>query len=76
MQLEKHGLKLTTPEVNTISLAGDGRALVLYSDVKKAAAEIAEWSQKDAASYADFGDGSWKDRQGDRRGACAHSSKH
>ena len=55
MQLEKHGLKLTTPEVNTVSLLPDGRALVLYSDEKKAAQEIAQWSQKDAASYSDFG---------------------
>jgi phytoene dehydrogenase-like protein len=55
MQLEKHGLKFTTPDVNTVSLLPDGRALVLYSDAKKAAQEIAQWSQKDAASYADFG---------------------
>jgi phytoene dehydrogenase-like protein len=55
MQLEKHGLKLTTPDVNTVSLTPDGRALVLYSDAKKAAQEIAQWSQKDATSYADFG---------------------
>ena len=55
MQLEQHGLKLTTPEVSTVSLLPDGRALVLYSDAKKAAQEIAQWSQKDAASYADFG---------------------
>ena len=55
MQLEKHGLKLTTPDVSTASLLPDGRALVLYSDAKKAAQEIAQWSQKDAASYADFG---------------------
>ena len=55
MQLEQHGLKLTTPDVNTVSLLPDGRALVLYSDAKKTAQEIAQWSQKDAASYADFG---------------------
>ena len=55
MQLERHGLKLTTPDVNTVSLSPDGRALILYSDAKKAAAEIAQWSQKDASSYADFG---------------------
>src|SRR5271163_120544 len=54
MQLEKHGLQLTTPEVSTVSLLPDGRALVLYSVTKKAAQEIAQWSQKDAASYADF----------------------
>ena len=55
MQLEQHGLKLTVPEVSTVSLLPDGRALVLHSDPKKAAEEIAQWSQKDAVSYADFG---------------------
>src|SRR5260221_5584308 len=55
MQLEQHGLKFTTPDVNTVSLLPDGRALVLYSDTKKAAQEITQWSQKDAASYVDFG---------------------
>jgi phytoene dehydrogenase-like protein len=55
MQLEQHGLKLTIPEVNTVSLLPDGRALVLYSDAKKAAQEIAQWSPKDAASYSEFG---------------------
>jgi phytoene dehydrogenase-like protein len=55
MHLDQHGLKLTTPDVSTVSLLPDGRALVLYSDAKKAAHEIAQWSQKDATSYADFG---------------------
>ncbi len=55
MQLERHGLKLTTPDVSTVSLLPDGRALILYSDAKKAAQEITLWSQKDAASYLDFG---------------------
>jgi phytoene dehydrogenase-like protein len=54
MQLESHGLKLTTPEVSTVSVLPDGRALVLYSDPKKAAGEIAPWSAKDAAAYGDF----------------------
>ena len=54
MQLQQHGLKLTTPEVSTVSLLPDGRSLVLYSDIKRTAQEIAQWSQKDAASYADF----------------------
>jgi phytoene dehydrogenase-like protein len=54
MQLERHGLKLTTPEVSTVSLLPDGRALVLYSDPKKAAEEIAPWSAKDATAYGDF----------------------
>src|ERR1700730_17691123 len=55
MQLGQHGLKLMTPDVSTVSLLPDGRALVLYSDMKRAAQEITQWSQKDAASYADFG---------------------
>jgi phytoene dehydrogenase-like protein len=55
MQLDQHGLKFTTPDVSTVSLLPDGRALVLYADAKKAAEEIAQWSQKDATSYADFG---------------------
>jgi len=54
MQLERHGLKLNTPEVCTASLLPDGRALVLYSDLKKTANEIAQWSAKDATGYADF----------------------
>src|SRR6202047_5593473 len=57
MQLEQYGLKLTTPDVSTVSLLPDGRALVLSSDAKKAAQEIAQWSQKDAASYVDLGAG-------------------
>ena len=55
MQLQAHGLQFTTPDVNTVSLTPDGRALILYSDAKKAGQEIAQWSQKDAASYLDFG---------------------
>jgi len=54
MQLERHGLKLTTPEAGTVSLLPDGRALALYSDTKKAAQEIARWSQKDAFAYSEF----------------------
>ncbi len=54
MQLERHGLKFTTSDVSTVSLSPDGRALVLYSDVKRAAEEIAKWSAKDAAAYGEF----------------------
>src|SRR5215472_12247731 len=51
MQLEKYGLKLITPEVGVVSLSPDGRALALYSDAQKSAAEIAKFSQKDSAKY-------------------------
>src|SRR6202049_835060 len=54
MQLEKHGLRLITPDVGVVSLSPDGRALILYNDAKKSAQEIAKFSQKDAAKYPEF----------------------
>ena len=54
MQLERHGLKLITPEIAVISLSVDQRALILYRDLKRAAQEISKFSSKDAAKYCDF----------------------
>jgi phytoene dehydrogenase-like protein len=54
MQLEKHGLKLISPDVATVSLSPDGRALTLYRNLEKSAVEIAKFSQKDAAKYPEF----------------------
>ena len=54
MQLEKHGLRFITPEVAVTALSPDGRALVLYSDIRKAAEEIGKFSAKDAAKYPEF----------------------
>src|SRR3989442_8774030 len=54
MQLEKHGLKLITPEVSVASLSPDGRALTLYNDIRKSSQGIANLSQKDAAKYPEF----------------------
>ncbi|HEX7284737.1 MAG TPA: NAD(P)/FAD-dependent oxidoreductase, partial [Candidatus Angelobacter sp.] len=54
MQLERHGLKLITPEVAATALSSDGRALVLYHDAKRAAQEIAKFSANDAAQYPAF----------------------
>jgi phytoene dehydrogenase-like protein len=54
MRLEKHGLKLITPDVAVASLMPDGRALTLYRDAKRSAQEIAKFSQKDASKYGDF----------------------
>ncbi len=51
MQLERHGLKLITPEVGVTALSPDGRVLALYNDVARAAQEIAKFSAKDAAQY-------------------------
>src|SRR5579863_6746722 len=54
MQLEKHGLKLITPDVAAVSLSPDGRGLTLFNDAKKSAQEIGKFSQKDAARYPEF----------------------
>jgi phytoene dehydrogenase-like protein len=54
MRLEQHGLKMLTPDVAVTSFTPDGRALILYNDARKAAEEIAKFSQKDAARYPDF----------------------
>src|SRR5215831_1752335 len=40
MRLEKHGLKMITPEVCVTALSPDGRALSLYQDLSKSAQEI------------------------------------
>jgi len=54
MRLEKHGLKLITPEICVTALSPDGRALSLYEDENKSAQAIAAFSQKDAAKYPEF----------------------
>jgi len=54
MQLERHGLKLITPEVAVVSFSPDGRVLTLYQDLKKTTEEIARFSPKDATRYPEF----------------------
>jgi phytoene dehydrogenase-like protein len=54
MQLEKNGVQFIKPEVGVTALSPDGRALVLYSDTKKAADEISKFSAKDATKYPEF----------------------
>jgi len=54
MQLTRHGLKLVTPEVAVTALSPDGRALILYNDVTRAAQEIVKFSTKDAERYPVF----------------------
>jgi len=54
MQLEKHGLKFVTPDVDVTSVSPDGRALTLYRDLDRTANAIAEFSQHDAKRYRDF----------------------
>jgi phytoene dehydrogenase-like protein len=54
MQLEKHGLKLLSPEVELTALSPDGRALVLYRDQQKAMDGMARLSPKDAERFPQF----------------------
>ena len=54
MQLVNHGLTLINPQVAVTALSPDDRALVLYNDVQRAAAEIARFSQSDAKQYPVF----------------------
>jgi len=54
MQLEKHGLKMITPDVSVTALSPDGRALTLYQDARRSAQEISAFSQKDASKYPEF----------------------
>ncbi len=54
MDLAKHGLRAYTPDVRVLALSPDGNPLVLYSDSGKSQQEIARFSQKDAANYAEF----------------------
>jgi len=54
MQLARHSLKLAAPEVAVTALSPDGRALVLYNDVARAAQEISKFSAKDAERYPAF----------------------
>ncbi|HWX94262.1 MAG TPA: NAD(P)/FAD-dependent oxidoreductase [Terriglobales bacterium] len=54
LQLEKHGLKLITPEIGVVSLSPDGRVLTLYNNTQQTAQEIAKFSPKDAAKYPEL----------------------
>jgi len=54
MQLERHGLKFIKPDVATVSLSPDGRALTLYRNLEKSVQEIGKFSQKDAGRYPEF----------------------
>ena len=54
MQLERHGLKLLSPEIESTTLSPDGRILALARDQQRAAREIAKFSKKDAERYPQF----------------------
>jgi len=54
MQLEKFNCEILSPDPRVFAPAPDGRSLVFYNDAAKTAAEIARYSEKDAAKYPKF----------------------
>jgi len=54
MKLESHGLRMYSPEVRALSLSATGHPLALYSDTGRTQQEIAKFSTKEAANYAEF----------------------
>src|SRR5437879_13342626 len=54
MQLQRHGLKLITPDVGVAALSPDGRALMLHNDARKTAEETSTFSATDASRYAQY----------------------
>ena len=54
MSLASHGLQTYSPGVRALSLSADGHPLALYSDTGRTQQEIARYSTKEAANYAEF----------------------
>lgn len=51
MELHRHGVELLASEAQVFAPRGDGRALVLYNDVRRSAESIRAFSPKDADAY-------------------------
>jgi phytoene dehydrogenase-like protein len=54
LDLHRHGLEWLSPEPRVVAPHPDGRALGLFGDPARAAAEIARFSPRDAARYPEF----------------------
>lgn len=54
MQLARHGLEFLRSEIDVTALSPDGRALVLWNDVARAAQAIIKFSSHDAEHYPEF----------------------
>jgi phytoene dehydrogenase-like protein len=54
LALERHGLQIVRPDADVCAPTLNGRALTLWSDRARAAAEIRAWSAKDADQYPRF----------------------
>jgi phytoene dehydrogenase-like protein len=56
LDLTAHGLEILAREPSVVALFPDGRTLALGADMEAATAEIKKFSERDAATYADFGE--------------------
>jgi len=54
LQLEKFEYEVVHPDPRVFAPSPDGKALFFYNDTAKTAAEIARFSEKDTAKYAQF----------------------
>jgi phytoene dehydrogenase-like protein len=54
MELEKHGLKTYTPDVRVLSLWGDGKPLVLHSDVARRSKRSPSFHKRTPRSTLNF----------------------
>src|SRR5439155_20780235 len=54
VQLEKQGLQIIKPEARVVALHPDGRAMRIYDDPQRTAAELAPVSAHDAGNYPKF----------------------
>ena len=54
LQLERHGLTITKPEIRVYAPDMEGRALAIYDDPARTARELEQLSAHDAKSYAGF----------------------
>ncbi|HEX2032208.1 MAG TPA: NAD(P)/FAD-dependent oxidoreductase [Actinomycetota bacterium] len=54
LALERHALRLLQPAVRSFAPHPDGRAVTLWDDPARTAAELEPWSARDAAAYQAF----------------------
>jgi phytoene dehydrogenase-like protein len=54
LQLERHGLLFTKPDVQVCALNPNGSPVCLYEDAKRTAGELAAHSKQDSRKYSEF----------------------
>src|ERR671923_2926090 len=54
LDLPRHGVRYVYPEAQYALVLRDGRSLVLYKDLERTSAQIAQFSKRDADAYRDL----------------------